>query len=38
LRGSFEVRERTEMAREFYGEHLTDVLPALGTHKEMTDI
>ena len=23
----------TEMAWEFYGEHLVDVLPALGTHK-----
>ena len=27
----------TEMAWEFYGERLTDVLPALGTHKPMTD-
>src|SRR5665213_376196 len=27
----------TEMAWDFYGEHLVDVLPALGTHKGMTD-
>ena len=27
----------TEMAWEYYGERLTDVLPALGTHKAMTD-
>ncbi len=27
----------TEMASEFYGERLVDVLPALGTHKAMTD-
>ncbi len=27
----------TEMAWEFYGERLVDVLPALGTHKAMTD-
>ena len=27
----------TEMAWEFYGDKLTDVLPALGTHKAMTD-
>jgi nickel-dependent lactate racemase len=29
--------ELTEMAWEFYGERLTDVLPALGTHTAMTD-
>jgi len=29
--------ELTEYAWEFYGEALTDVLPALGTHKPMTD-
>ena len=29
--------ELTEMAWEFYGEKLTDVLPALGTHTPMTD-
>jgi nickel-dependent lactate racemase len=29
--------ELTEMAWEFYGDKLTDVLPALGTHKAMTD-
>jgi nickel-dependent lactate racemase len=29
--------ELTEYAWEFYGEALTDVLPALGTHKAMTD-
>ena len=28
----------TELAAEFYGDRLTDVLPALGTHKPMTDI
>ena len=27
----------TELAAEYYGDHLTDVLPALGTHKAMTD-
>ncbi len=27
----------TEMAYEFYGDRLVDVLPALGTHKAMTD-
>ncbi len=27
----------TELAYDFYGEALTDVLPALGTHKPMTD-
>jgi nickel-dependent lactate racemase len=27
----------TEMAWEFYGDRLVDVLPALGTHKPMTD-
>jgi nickel-dependent lactate racemase len=27
----------TEMAWEYYGERLVDVLPALGTHKAMTD-
>lgn len=27
----------TEMAWQFYGQALTDVLPALGTHKPMTD-
>src|ERR1035438_1398586 len=27
----------TEYARNYYGEALTDVLPALGTHKAMTD-
>ncbi len=27
----------TELAWEFYGERLTDVLPALGTHKPMSD-
>ena len=29
--------EITEMAYEFYGDRLVDVLPALGTHKPMTD-
>ena len=29
--------ELTELAWEFFGERLTDVLPALGTHKPMTD-
>ena len=29
--------ELTEMAWEFYGERLTDVLPALGTHTAMAD-
>lgn len=29
--------ELTEMAWYFYGERLTDVLPALGTHKPMSD-
>ncbi len=28
--------ELTEMAWEYYGDHLTDVLPALGTHTPMT--
>jgi len=27
----------TEMAWQYYGDRLTDVLPALGTHKAMTD-
>ena len=27
----------TELAAEFYGDRLVDVLPALGTHKAMTD-
>jgi nickel-dependent lactate racemase len=27
----------TELAHEYYGEKLVDVLPALGTHKPMTD-
>jgi nickel-dependent lactate racemase len=27
----------TEMASEYYGDRLVDVLPALGTHKPMTD-
>ena len=27
----------TELAWEYYGDKLTDVLPALGTHKAMTD-
>jgi nickel-dependent lactate racemase len=27
----------TELAAEYYGDHLVDVLPALGTHKPMTD-
>src|SRR5579862_9673582 len=27
----------TELAWEFYGDNLIDVLPALGTHKAMTD-
>ncbi len=27
----------TELAWDFYGDRLTDVLPALGTHKPMTD-
>lgn len=27
----------TEMAWEYFGERMTDVLPALGTHKAMTD-
>jgi len=27
----------TELAYEFYGERLTDVLPALGTHRAMSD-
>lgn len=27
----------TEMAWEFFGEHMVDVLPALGTHKAMSD-
>ena len=29
--------ELTEMAWEYYGDRLTDVLPALGTHTPMTD-
>ena len=29
--------ELTELAYKFYGQALTDVLPALGTHKPMTD-
>jgi nickel-dependent lactate racemase len=29
--------ELTELAWEFYGERLVDVLPALGTHKAMSD-
>jgi nickel-dependent lactate racemase len=29
--------ELTEMAWEFYGDRMTDVLPALGTHVAMTD-
>src|SRR3984957_4855720 len=29
--------ELTEMAWEFYGDKMTDVLPALGTHNAMTD-
>ncbi len=29
--------EITEMAWEYYGEKLTDILPALGTHTPMTD-
>jgi nickel-dependent lactate racemase len=29
--------ELTEMAWEYYGDTMTDVLPALGTHKAMTD-
>ena len=29
--------ELTEMAWEFYGDKMTDVLPALGTHSPMTD-
>ena len=29
--------ELTEMAWEFYGDRLVDVLPALGTHKAMSD-
>jgi nickel-dependent lactate racemase len=29
--------ELTELAWEFHGERLTDVLPALGTHKAMSD-
>jgi len=29
--------ELTEMSWEFYGDRLTDVLPALGTHAPMTD-
>ncbi len=29
--------ELTEMAWDFYGDAMTDVLPALGTHKAMTD-
>jgi nickel-dependent lactate racemase len=27
----------TRLVREYYGEHLTDVLPAIGTHLPMTD-
>ena len=29
--------ELTDMAYEYYGERLTDVLPALGTHKPMSE-
>jgi len=29
--------EITELAWKYYGSRLTDVLPALGTHKAMTD-
>lgn len=29
--------ELTEMAWEYYGDRLTDILPALGTHSPMTD-
>jgi hypothetical protein len=29
--------ELTEFAWQFYGDALTDVLPALGTHSPMTD-
>src|SRR5579875_2886661 len=29
--------ELTDLAFEFYGDALTDVLPALGTHKAMTE-
>lgn len=29
--------ELTEFAWKYYGDHLTDVLPALGTHSPMTD-
>ncbi len=29
--------ELTEMAWQYYGNHLTDVLPALGTHSPMTE-
>ncbi|HTV10125.1 MAG TPA: lactate racemase domain-containing protein [Candidatus Aquilonibacter sp.] len=29
--------ELTDMAYEYYGDRLTDVLPALGTHKPMSD-
>src|SRR5690606_26366910 len=29
--------ELTEMAWEYYGEKLTDILPALGTHSPMTE-
>ena len=29
--------ELTQYAYEYYGEHLTDILPALGTHFKMTD-
>ena len=28
----------TELAHNFYGERLVDVLPALGTHKPMSDV
>ena len=28
--------ELTVLAREYYGEHLTDIMPALGTHAAMT--
>ena len=34
---ALEVGELTEHAWNYYGDALTDVLPALGTHKAMTD-
>ena len=30
--------ELTEMAWEYYGDRLVDVLPALGTHKAMSEL